>query len=202
MPAKKSKSDVAVASDLVRHAIETLQDMEERWKHWVINGISEGLGLGSRSTQQGGGGGGTGAGAGTGADGGGAAGGGASNLGTPRAFLRDKSPQGPIQIIACLGQYLTVARNMPHFKSGDLKSLYSEAAYPERIRSWPVAVANAQKAKYLAAGTGHGVKQLSHHGEDVVNALPNQEAVLALKAAGRQRRDSRRRKPSGRKARS
>lgn len=192
MPAKKS--DVAVATEVAREAIEALQDLDEQWKRLAINTICEGLKLGER--RPGSGNKGTGGGGGS-CGGGGGGGNGVSNttLGTPREFMRQKRPQGPIQIVACLGKYLSVARGQPRFKSTDLSALYEDTAYSERIRAWPVAVANAQKAKYLTPGKGHGVKQLSLHGEEVVDALPSQEAVRALKASnnsgGRRRRRGR-----------
>jgi len=164
---KKTKSEVAVATELVRDAIERLEGMEDRWKHFVLNGIREGLGLGSapalvdpRSPPPPP----------------------APPSGTARAFMREKRPATDLQRIACLASYLARARNQTEFKGKDLKDL----DHGESIADWRVAVANATKAKYLASAR-HGVKRLTTFGEDIVDALPDQSKVNQVRSDIRRR---------------
>jgi hypothetical protein len=112
-----------------------------------------------------------------------------------KAFLRAKNPTNTVQRVACLAYYLTHYRATPEFKTRDISKMNSDAAGTS-IGNPSQAVANATKqSKYLAAA-GRGKKQLTGFGEEVVNALPNIEAVAALEKAepARKRRKARRKK--------
>jgi len=94
---------------------------------------------------------------------------------TPRQFLRSKSPTTDVQRAVCLAYYLTHFRNQPHFKALDLGGLHTEAAGPAMNLSRAANNATNQN-RYLAAA-GSGNKQITALGEDVVDALPDQDAV-------------------------
>ncbi len=94
---------------------------------------------------------------------------------TPKAFLKAKDPKNDIQRAACLAYYLTRYRDSAHFKSRDLSSLNVEAAGPRVNMSR--AVNNAMNQNRYLAVAGGGRKQITSLGEEVVNALPDQEAV-------------------------
>jgi hypothetical protein len=100
---------------------------------------------------------------------------------TPKAFLKAKKPITDVQRVACLAYYLTNARQMAHFKTKDITSLNTEAA-GDRFSNAALAVNNATNQNRFLAPAGKGNKQITGHGEDVVNALPDQEAVNAAVA--------------------
>jgi hypothetical protein len=109
--------------------------------------------------------------------------------GTPKDFLREKNPQTDVQRIACLAYFLTHQRGQPHFKTKDLTLLNTEAA-ATKLSNPSFAVNNAAKQSHFLAPAGNGNKQITAFGEDVVNALPDQDAVRAL-GEGQKKRKSR-----------
>ena len=104
----------------------------------------------------------------------------------PKAFMRTKDPKNDVQRVACLAHFLTDQRKMPHFKARDLSTLNTEAAGPRINISRAVNNATNQN-RYLAAAGG-GKKQITALGEDVVKALPDQEAARAAEEKGRPKR--------------
>lgn len=103
-----------------------------------------------------------------------------------KGFIRSKNPQSDVQRITCLAYYLTKFRNTRHFKTKELSELNAEADCP-KLSNPTVAVNNARKEKYLTPA-GNGNKQLTNQGEDLVEALPDQEKVRALKSKSRMRK--------------
>jgi hypothetical protein len=110
---------------------------------------------------------------------------------TPKEFMRAKDPKSDVQRVACLAFYLTNYRETQEFKSTDLTALNTEAAGP-RINT-SRAVNNATNQNQYLAAAGRGRKQITSVGEDVVRALPNQEAVKAAELKGAKLRHRRRR---------
>jgi len=108
---------------------------------------------------------------------------------TPKEFIKGKKPNSETQRAACLAYYLTHHRNQAHFKTRDLTNLNTEAACP-KLSNPARTVDNATKQNGFFAPAGKGNKQITPYGEDVVKALPEQDAVTAV------RRDS---KPSKKK---
>jgi len=104
----------------------------------------------------------------------------------PKEFMKSKAPSNDVQRVACLAYYLTHYRGTPHFKSRDLTSLNTEAAGLKINMSR--AVNNATNQNHYLAAAGSGKKQITAHGEDVTNALPDQEAAKAIEEKGRPRR--------------
>jgi hypothetical protein len=97
---------------------------------------------------------------------------------SPQSFIRAKNPTTDVQRIACLAYYLTKHRNTDRFKTKQLTELNTEAKAP-KFSNATVAANNARREKYLTPA-GKGEKQLTNDGEDLVDALPDQEAVKAL----------------------
>ncbi len=105
---------------------------------------------------------------------------------SPKAFIRGKNPQSDVQRISCLAYYLTNFRATPRFKTKELTKLNGDASYPN-FSNPTVAVNNARKEKYLTPAGG-GYKKLTNIGEDLVNALPDQEKVRSLRTRPNRRK--------------
>jgi hypothetical protein len=113
---------------------------------------------------------------------------------TAKEFMLEKQPRTEVERLAALGYYLMHERGTPHFKTEDLVALNFEAAQL-RFGNAIDAAKNAVKLGYFIPA-GQGRRQLSAVGEQVVEALPDRDAVKAALAAGRPRRRTRRR-PAG-----
>ena len=100
---------------------------------------------------------------------------------TAKQFLKSKQPVTDVQRIACLAYYLTHAREQGHFKVLDLTKLNIDAG-GTRLTNPHLTVKNATNQNRYLAPVGLGKKQITGLGEDVVNALPDQEAVKAVVA--------------------
>lgn len=96
---------------------------------------------------------------------------------TPKEFLRDKNPATDVERVACLGYYLSHYRGVHHFKTLDISTLNTEAAYP-KFSNAAMAVDNATKAGFLVQAV-KGSKQMSAAGEHYVQTLPDREAARA-----------------------
>jgi hypothetical protein len=105
---------------------------------------------------------------------------------TSKEFMRQKAPKSDVQRVACLAYYLAHHRNLSAFKARDLTALNRDAAGPKLNMSR--AMDNATKHNNYLSPAGKGQKQITAHGEDVVNALPDQEAAKAAEATGKPRR--------------
>jgi hypothetical protein len=106
---------------------------------------------------------------------------------TPRDFIKLKKPNSETQRAVCLAYYLTHFREKPHFKTRDITNLNTEAA-GLKLSNPARTVDNATLLGGYLAPAGQGNKQITPRGEDVVNALPDQEAVKALRNEGRPKR--------------
>jgi len=183
MATKKIASDIQALSDVLT-ALGELDDEKE--KVWVLETAASRIGVGIGTTLK------------------------TSSIGsgrepshgavldsnvTAKDFMREKDPKNDVQRVACLAFYLTHHRGTAQFKSRELAGLNTEAAGPKINMSR--AVNNAQNQNAYLAVAGSGNKQITALGEDVVNALPNQEAVKAAEEAKRPRR---RKKKGGKKS--
>jgi hypothetical protein len=106
-----------------------------------------------------------------------------------KEFMVQKDPRTDVERIACLAYYLTNYRDTPHFKTIDLSRLNTEAAQPKFSKP-AFAVSNAAQTGYLVSAT-KGNKQLSPHGEQFVNALPDRDAAKAAMERARTRKRQR-----------
>jgi hypothetical protein len=111
---------------------------------------------------------------------------------TPKSFMKERSPKSDVQRITCLAYYLTKFRGTPHFKTKDLSELNTAAAQP-KFSNASVAVDNATKAKFLSLA-GKGNKQITVAGEDLVEALPDQDNVKALHSPGSRKKKTTKKK--------
>lgn len=103
--------------------------------------------------------------------------------GTPTAkeFLRSKRPITDEQRIVVLAYYLTHYGDQEQFKTKDLEQANIDAG-GTRIKNPKVSVDNAtRRAEFLTPVSG-GKKKITAHGEEVVDALPDQEAVKVVLA--------------------
>ena len=112
---------------------------------------------------------------------------------TPKQFLKLKMPKTDVQRIACLAHNLTQARSQPHFKTLDLTKLNTDAGGTP-FSNASLAVGNATSLSKFLGSVGQGKKQITALGEDVVAALPDQEAVKAVLATHRKPRKKRAKK--------
>lgn len=92
--------------------------------------------------------------------------------------MSQKKPASLVERIACLAYYLTFYRGTPHFKTGDLVLLNTEAAAP-RFGNASRDADNADRQNGYLVSAGKGLKQLTPRGEAMVQALPDREAVKA-----------------------
>lgn len=106
---------------------------------------------------------------------------------TAKQFLKTKLPKTDVLRIACLAYFLTHSKNQPHFKTTDLTKLNTEAGGTP-LSNPSMAVSNATKQNKFLAPVGKGNKQITSLGEDVVDALPDEEAVKAVLASQRKPR--------------
>lgn len=97
----------------------------------------------------------------------------------PKEFLKQKKPSTEVQRVACLAYYLAHARNNPSFKTQEISKLNTEAA-GRKFSNASKSVNNATLRNGFLAPAGKGKKQITAFGEDVVEALPDQNAVKAL----------------------
>lgn len=94
---------------------------------------------------------------------------------TPKQFLAAKKPTTDYERVACLGYYLTNARNTPHFKTADISKIATEAAY--KFSNPATSVHHASVTYKFLAPAGGGKKQMTALGEAVVEAMPDREKV-------------------------
>lgn len=94
---------------------------------------------------------------------------------THKEFLKIKKPKSETQRVVCLGYYLTHSLDKQHFKTIDITKLNNDAGQI-KLSNTAVPMDNAVRDGYMAS-VGKGQKQLTVHGEDLVNALPDQEAA-------------------------
>jgi hypothetical protein len=106
---------------------------------------------------------------------------------TPKQFMAEKRPSTDVERIACLAYYLTHARETPRFKTRDLTDLNTEAA-GDRFSNAAYSSKNAMDQSGFLAQAGKGTRQITKRGEDVVEALPDREALAAVLAESPKRR--------------
>jgi len=109
---------------------------------------------------------------------------------TAQAFIKTKQPKSERERVLCLAYYLTHHKNQPKFKTRELTLLNSQAGEPD-LSNGSMIVSNLEKQRLLGQ-TGRGYKRITNHGDAVVEALPDREAVKVA--------FSQRRKPYKRKA--
>jgi hypothetical protein len=170
-------------ADALRAVVETLDGLKLNEKQWVLQSAAN---LWTVLLSSGGGimAGGTGSGSQTGTGGSTA---GEGGLQTPikqldaKTFIKSKNPNSETQRVACLAYYLNHARDVAAFKTAEITKLNTEARGPDFNTTR--AIDNAARAACgFLSPIGKGQKQLTAFGEEIVEALPSQEAVRALES--------------------
>lgn len=166
MPAKKSAGS---AVEAIGHVLEAVDGLEEKDQLWVFRSALDKLQLtlGAQTPRAGG--------AGFQPPANATSSGAVVGNESPPEFFRLKKPDTDLQRVACLAYYLTKYRNTPVFKVADLSKLQTETRTP-KFNLGRAADKATRNAKFLTSVSGHS-KQITTHGEDVVEALPDQEAV-------------------------
>lgn len=115
---------------------------------------------------------------------------------SPKDFLRAKAPKLDVDRVACLAFYLTHGRQTASYAARELTAINTEAAGPKINMSR--AADNAAKQSGYLTSAGKGKKQITAHGEDVVNALPDYDKVKAILAShkGKARKKRAKKKPA------
>jgi hypothetical protein len=176
--------------------VEALEPLEESDRQWVLQSAAArwNVQLPRQGAGVTGGGGPAGGGGGAAAGGGGAADAQAAiEKKDPRAFMRLKRPTTDVQRIACLGYFLVhTTPGKLGFSTAEIRQANTDAGAPGM--NFTRALDNAtRKAKYLSK-RGAREKQLTTLGEDIVVALPDQEAVKQTEAEAKGQRKARRKK--------
>lgn len=120
---------------------------------------------------------------------------------TAKDFLREKKPYTDLERLTCLAYFLTHARDTPHFKTEDITALNTEAA-GAKFSNASATARNAVSQSGFLSHAGAGKKQLTPLGEDVVNALPDRDAMAQAIADAPIRRKRRGKSKPGRKPKS
>ncbi|MDE2229765.1 MAG: hypothetical protein KGL11_12095 [Alphaproteobacteria bacterium] len=115
-----------------------------------------------------------------------------------RAFIRIKRPITDVQRVACLGYFLVQTTGQHGFSSKDIGKAHTESGGPNINMTRALDNATRQ-SKYLSRRSAKE-KQLTTLGEDVVLALPDQQAVKEAEAAEKSRRRGRTKRKSGKTA--
>jgi hypothetical protein len=107
-----------------------------------------------------------------------------SNIKDAKQFLKDKAPADDIGRVAALAYQLTHGKGLAQFKNAEFRQARIDASIPKLNLSR--AIYNAQRRGYLTTAS-YGTYKITADGEALVEAMPNADAVKAVKA-GRQRR--------------
>lgn len=100
--------------------------------------------------------------------------------GTIKEFVRAKRPANDVDRVAALAYHVTTEGGSDGVATKDLSKARIEAAIPAFNVSR--AVSHAQRAGYLTSGTRKGSYQLTAAGESLVEAMPDQEMMRAIRA--------------------
>ena len=183
---KKGEEEAPAEVDALGKVLAALQELDDRQRGWVINSAVSNLSITSAAAP---------AGAASGSGGlpstSNTPAGGAGLPGTPgnrehaRAFMRQKAPESDVLRIACRAFCLYRFKSTPTFKGKELKQVNLDAAGPKI--NFARAIDNATRRSGYLAGAPGGKKQITGLGEDVVEALPNQERVGEVEATATRR---------------
>lgn len=100
---------------------------------------------------------------------------------TPKEFVASKQPATDVERLTCLAYFLTKARDVPAFNTAELTELNTEAA-GRKFTNAASTGKNATNQNGYLAGAGGKKRQITHLGEQVVEAMPDRDAVKAVLA--------------------
>lgn len=103
-----------------------------------------------------------------------------------RAFIRHKKPATDVERVACLVYFLTKTTNQHGFSSQMISAAHTESG--GSAINMHRALDNATRGAKFISNRGAREKQITPLGEDVVEALPNRDAVAAAQTEARQRK--------------
>src|SRR5690606_19245898 len=109
-----------------------------------------------------------------------------------RAFMRIKKPETDVERVACLIYYLAKTTGQLGFKSRDVNQANTD--YGGTRINITRALDNATRQSKFLSSREAGEKQLTPMGEDVVEALPDREAVASVLANHKIRKKGTKRK--------
>lgn len=112
---------------------------------------------------------------------------------SPKQFMLEKQPRTDVERLACLAYYLTHYRDTPQFKTIDLSKLNTEAAQ-RKFSNATVTAKNAARTRYFVPASKKGHRQLSADGEQIIAALPDREAIAAIRQRMRPRKTTKKRR--------
>lgn len=110
----------------------------------------------------------------------------------PRAFIRVKRPATDVQRVACLAYFIVTTSGKPGFSSKDVVTTHTDSG-GSKINMTRALDNATRRSKYLS-NRGPKEKQLTPLGEDIVDALPDQNAVKELDKGGSNKRAGRKAK--------
>jgi len=176
MAAKKNDSTSALVT-----VVDALEPLNEAERQWVLQSAASKFSLAVQPP----------AGGPVGAGGGGGQLGSGGNVSggaqTPikqldaKTFMKSKNPNSDTQRVACLAYYLNHASDISAFRTAEITKLNKEARGPDFNTTRAIDNASRTVCGYLSP-IGTGQKQLTAFGEEIVEALPSQEAVRAIEA--------------------
>jgi hypothetical protein len=110
-------------------------------------------------------------------------------------FVKVKNPQNEYQRVAVIAYYLEHKQGKKEFKNAEMSLANTNEARQPKISNITDVVNKATlRYKFLTKGTGKATHQLSTHGSDVVEALPNHERVTELIAAAKKGKPKKKKK--------
>ncbi|MBI2635136.1 MAG: hypothetical protein HYW79_01165 [Parcubacteria group bacterium] len=110
-------------------------------------------------------------------------------------FVKNKNPKNEYQRVAVIAYYREYKQNRKEFKNAEMSQANTQEARQPKISNITDVVTKARdRYKFLTKGTGKATHQLSTHGADIVNALPDQESVKKLIAGAKSRKPRKKKK--------
>ena len=110
-------------------------------------------------------------------------------------FVKNKSPKNEYQRVAVIAYYREYKQSKKEFKNAEMSQANTQEARQPKISNITDVVTKARdRYKFLTKGAGRATRQLSTQGADIVNALPDQEAVKKLIASAKSRKPRKKKK--------
>jgi hypothetical protein len=101
---------------------------------------------------------------------------------TPQQYFRDKAPQNKGEMLAVAAKYREDYRKAQSHTSEDFANFFGEARQNFDRKNFGRDMKNAQsQALLFTKGTPRGQYQLSYHGQQYVDALPDRDAIKNLR---------------------
>lgn len=110
-------------------------------------------------------------------------------------FVSGKKPKDQYQRVVVIAYYLEHKENKKEFKNAEMAKANTVDARQPKIANIADVITKAQnRYKFLTKGMGRATHQLSTHGAEVAEALPDQEKVKGLIAGAKSRKPRKKKK--------